>query len=362
MLADVQATAATARETIRSIVENHDDLTSPLTAARLAHADRDSLLAVNSFTVSLDGGYWLRPFSSSAGGLREWGEKFDERAPVSSDGMVWDPRLAMPTLLYALVVRVLVLKALHADPRRYCHEIRARVQFLLSLQMRWQTGLRRKHQLSVKELQFGAGFSTRPFAAGAVDVFTGASHIIDVDVQALNLSYALGYWGGPLPAHVPWLHPENVCPDITDDEIEMRFESEYRPILQKQTDFSFTKLRWGTGLHAFSDMVKSLGEICAAVSNSPRVVETYREAMRSSRERAGTWPAADAEAAQRAQFASALIRLVHVRGRLATEEARRDRFELYSALLEGRTSLASDLREVVRKHVGDPGARGGDGQ
>jgi hypothetical protein len=180
MLADLHAQAAAARETIRSIVANQDDLSDPLTVARLAHADRDSLVAVSALTAGLEGGYWLRPYSGPAVGLDDWGLRFEDRAPVLADGTVWDPRLALPTLMYALCVRVCVLKALHDDPRRYCHELRNHTQFLLSVQLHWQTGLRHKYRLTPHELQYGAGFTVRPFTAGAVDVFTGTTHRIDV--------------------------------------------------------------------------------------------------------------------------------------------------------------------------------------
>jgi hypothetical protein len=85
---------------------------------------------------------------------------------------VWDPRLALPALLYAIAVRVLVLKAIHDDPRRYCSELNRYTQFLLSIQLRWQEGVRHKYELTAHEKLFGAGFSTVPFAAGAVDVYT----------------------------------------------------------------------------------------------------------------------------------------------------------------------------------------------
>jgi hypothetical protein len=352
MLADVQATASAARETIRSIFENRDDLTAPLTTARLAHADRDSLVAVNAFTSGLDSGYWLRPFSESAVGLDDWGHKFDDRAPVFGDGTVWDPRMALPTLMYALVVRTMVLKAMYGDSRRYCHEINQRVQFLLEVQMRWQSGIRHKYQLSSKEMLFGAGFTVRPFAAGAIDVYTGNHHVIDVDADALNLYYALGYWGGPLPSYIPWLHPENVAPDISQDDIDMRYESEYQPILAKQTNLSFTRLRWLTGLHAFSDTVKSLGEICAG-RTTRRIVQVYRDSMKLSRDRATSMPGTDRQAQWRAELARSLTHLLYPSKDQGSARAMADRFELYCALQEDRGTLMSELTDLLYKHLGE---------
>ena len=168
MLADVQALASSARDTIRSIVLNNEDLQAPLTVAQLALADRDSKVAVNTFTGAAESGYWLRPYSGPAVGLDTWGTKLDDRAAAYDDGTVWDPRIVMPTLLYALTVRVIVLKALYSSSRKYCHEIKERVAFLLQVQMHWQTEIRRKLHLSGPEMKIGAGFSVRPFAAGAV--------------------------------------------------------------------------------------------------------------------------------------------------------------------------------------------------
>ncbi|MGW7463830.1 hypothetical protein ACWGJT_03780 [Streptomyces xantholiticus] len=351
MLADVQAQAGAAMETIRSIVENQADLSAPLTVAMLAHADRDSKVAVKAFTSGLESGYWTRPFSEGAVGLQEWGNKFDDRAPVFGDRTVWDPRLVLPTLLYALAVRVMVLKALHSEPRQYCREIRETVQFLLSVQFQWQAGIRRKHRLSTFEMRSGAGFSVRPFAAGAVDVYTGSHHVIDVDADAENLFHALGYSDGPLPARVPLLDPEFVCPDITELEIEHRFETEYRPILAKQADFSFTRLRWQTGLHSFSDTVKSLGEICAGIARPSGITRAYRNGMKLINEHAIGLPGGNRDAQHRAELASGLTRLLHPPQELGTSHAMRNRFEIYTALHEDRGTLSSDLRTLVTSQL-----------
>ena len=283
MLADVQALASSARDTIRGIIQNGEDLQAPLTIARLALADRDSLTAVNTFTAAMESGYWLRPYSGAAVGIDTWGAKLDDRAPLYGDGTVWDPRLALPTLLYALTVRIIVLKALYSNGCKYCHEVKQRVAFLLRVQMHWQTGIRRKVRLSGPEMKIGAGFSVRPFAAGAVDVFTGAYDLIDVDADALNLYYALGFWDGPLPTNVTPIPPELVAPNITSLDIDMRFETEYRPILEKQAAVAFTRLRWSTGLHAFSDTIKSLGEI-RAEHPADQVVTVYRDSLPLVRE------------------------------------------------------------------------------
>jgi hypothetical protein len=223
-------------------------------------------------------------------------------------------------------------------------------QFLLSIQLRWQEGVRHKYELTAHEKLFGAGFSTVPFAAGAVDVYTGNTHHIDVDAGALNLSYALGFWDGPLPPDVPYLHPLNVCQDIVDDEVDMRFEDEYRGILSKQSDFSFTKLRWSTGIQAFSETIKSLGEICATPASSSRIVDVYRRGFREVRERYGVMLPVNEAATARAQLAAALTDLLHDPRAGRRHRMMVDRFEVYCALRD-TGGINDELREVVGRRI-----------
>lgn len=352
MLADVQALASAARDTMRSIIVNGEDLKAPLTVSRLALADQNSLVAVNTFTGAVESGYWLRPYSARAGGVEAWGTKTDDRAPVYEDGTVWDPRLALPTLLYALTVRLIVLKAMYSSPRKYCHEIKERVAFLLKVQMHWQTGIRRKLKLSTPELKIGAGFSVRPFAAGAVDVFTGNHDLIDVDYDALNLFKARGFYNYDLPPQVAPIPPELVAPTITYDDIDARFNTEYRPILEKQSAVAFTRLRWATGLHAFSDTIKSLGSICAEGPGN-EMVSVYKDVLPLVRESSGGIKPAAAvgDAPEQVELARALTRVVHAGADRAGARAMTDRYALYCALTADDNRLVSELREVVTRHL-----------
>ena len=79
-----------------------------------------------------------------------------------------------------------------------------------------------------------------------MDVFTGNHDLIDVDADATNLAHALGFFAGPLSPYVTRIPPELVAPSITRIDIDMRFETEYRPILEKQAAVAFTRLRWST--------------------------------------------------------------------------------------------------------------------
>jgi hypothetical protein len=355
MLADVQSLASSARDTIRSIFQSKEDLQAPFTIARLALADQNSLLAVKTFEASVESGYWLRPYSGSVIDLDSWGAKSDDRALQNGDGTVWDPRLALPTLLYALTVRMVVLRTLYSERRQYCHEVKQHVDFLLGVQMHWQTGIRRKTKLSTRELKIGAGFSVRPFAAGAVDVFTGQHDFIDVDAMALNLLFARGLWGGPLPPEVAPIAPELIAPTITYADIDQRFETEYRAILDKQSAVAFTRLRWSTGLQALSDTIKSLGMICAG-PGTEELVSVYRDSLPLVRESgdglkpSGAWDGAQ----ERVELARALARVTQPRGERSEARAMADRYALYCAVKDEDTPLVSELRELVARHVSRP--------
>ena len=358
MLADVQAHAAAAREIMRSIFQNHDDLASPLTVARLAQAERDSLVAVNTFTGNIDGGYWLRPYSAQAVSLEFWANKFEDRAPVNPDNTVWDPRIAIPTLLYAIASRMIVLKAMHGDPRRFCHEINQIVQFLLGVQVRWGEGLRRKLKLTPSEAQQWGGFTDVAFHAGAIDVFTGNFHMIFVDHTAHSLYYALGFTADPDPHHTlpyEYLHPSDVAPDITREEIDMRFYTGYREILAKQAAFSFTRLRWITGLQVYSETIKALGEVC----NPPprrKLVVTYRNAIKKTKNMT-RMPGSNPDIDRRARFARSLADLMSDPTKKSSENAMANQFLLFNALDDSKGTLMTELTEVLRKHMAEKHSR-----
>jgi len=149
---------------------------------------------------------------------------------------------------------------------------------------------------------------------------------------------------------VPYLDPAAVAPTITRDDIDMRFETEYRPILAKQADVAFTRLRWFTGLHAFSDTIKALGLICAGPA-SRRVVQRYRDAMRTVRDLAPARPLLDDDAQSRAELARSLAHMLGPRAERSSGQAATDTFDLYCALDDSRTSLASDIRQVAVEHL-----------
>jgi hypothetical protein len=251
--------------------------------------------------------------------------------------------------MYALAVRVIVLKGLHgADTRRYCHEINQYVRFLLDVQFRWQSGLRRKPRLTPYELQIWGGFREVPFAAGAIDVYTGNYHLIDVDADGINLSNALGFpWVDPATTvGGGLLNPDDVAQNITFDDIENRFLESYAGILAKQGDFSFTRLRFLTGLQEFSDTAKSLGAMCAGPRSS-RLIERYRQVLRTARQQTDNMRAGGEHERRCGELARALGYFASPPESRATGEDMARVFEIYCALQPKGSSLLGELIAVV---------------
>lgn len=357
MLSEIQAHTSAARETIGSIIQAGSNLSDPLTIARLAQADRDSLFAVQTFTNDIDSGYWLRPYHDRAAYVEQWGNWFDDRPPVRGDGLVWDPRGVVPTLSYAISIRVIVLKAVHgANTRNYCQEVNRLVQFLLSVQLRWgDQGLRRKLTLTNAELHLWGGFTTVPFYAGAVDVWTGTYHRIQVDYEAWNLSYALGFTTTPVAPHIQpseFIPASEVARNITREDVDMRFPHAYREILLKQADFSFTRIRFASGLFAFSDAIKALGEICAG-RDGRQIVKTYRAAMKKAKSLTKLPGGADRELEARGQLVRLLTDCVLSPDERKAGTSYIDRYLLFAELERSRDTL-KELADVMRKHARRP--------
>lgn len=158
-LAFLLAHSSTAIHTANAFLQNKASRNDPVWAAKIAIAERDSLLAVNTFSDT-EGGYWLRPYSlaamSWAGDPTDtysgWMSHMPDRAEVNHLKQVWDYRWAQPALLYAIVARLIVLKAFETgtgDERRlYCQEIKRYVKLLGTIFSKRWSGIRMLERLS----------------------------------------------------------------------------------------------------------------------------------------------------------------------------------------------------------------------
>ncbi len=153
-LAFLRAHSSTALYTVRAFLASGRPPSDPLWAPKIALAERDSLLAVHTFVGNVDDGVWRRPNSVKAlswmgdptlwdGG---WMSHIPDRAEVSFDGTVWDHRWTLPAAVYAISVRIAVLKGFGStavtQSHAHCHEIQQYANFLESVFFKMQDGVR----------------------------------------------------------------------------------------------------------------------------------------------------------------------------------------------------------------------------
>ena len=117
------------------ILKTKASRTDPVWAAKIAIADRDSLLAAKTFSGDITRGFWMRPASQAAisrfGNPTDWYHGWmphmSDRAEVNQFNNVWDYRWALPALIYAVIVRLVVLKAFETgsavERRQHCAEM-----------------------------------------------------------------------------------------------------------------------------------------------------------------------------------------------------------------------------------------------
>lgn len=182
-LAFLLAHSSTALHTANEFLQSEASRSDPVWAAKIAIAERDSLLAVHTFAGDMERGYWLRPESlaaiswagNAADAFRGWMPHITDRAEVNFLKQVWDYRWALPVLVYTIVVRLVVLKAFstgwRAEKRRHCTEIQKHVKVLQSVFAKMWSGIRTLDQLS--DLQRRWYQSTGQIPLVAADIYGG---------------------------------------------------------------------------------------------------------------------------------------------------------------------------------------------
>jgi hypothetical protein len=181
-LAFLLAHSSTAIQTANAFLQSKASRNDPVWAAKIAIAERDSLLAVNTFSDT-QRGYWLRPESiaaiSWAGNPTDyyqgWMPHIPDRAEVSQFRQVWDYRWAQPALVYTFVARLVVLKAFGtgsaAEVHLRCQEIKGYVKLLGSVFSKRWSGIRTLKRLS--DLQHNDYLNRGRFPMVAVDIYGG---------------------------------------------------------------------------------------------------------------------------------------------------------------------------------------------
>lgn len=210
MLAFLQAHSTVALKTAQQFLEAGRPADDPVWAAKIALAERDSLLAVETFVGSgIDGGFWLRPFSLKALGVdpnaihSTWLGHYPNPNQVHQNP-VWDYRFTLPVVSYAIMARLAVLKAV--APQSFlpdqpgCREVKGYVQFLRKVAERMQSGIWAIDDLDMSEAgQFHFLWSGKMVMAAA-NVFSGLSLYRTLYAHQLP----------PPSAHEEWLWPASL--------------------------------------------------------------------------------------------------------------------------------------------------------
>jgi hypothetical protein len=181
-LAFLLAHSSTAIQTANAFLQSNASRSDPVWATKIAIAERDSLLAVNTFS-DVQRGFWLRPQNiaaiSWAGNPTDyyhgWMPHIPDRAEVAQFNQVWDYRWAQPALLYTIVARLIVLKAFEigskAERKLYCQEIDGYVKILGTVFSKRWSGIRTLELLS--DLQRNEYSTTGRIPMVAADIYGG---------------------------------------------------------------------------------------------------------------------------------------------------------------------------------------------
>lgn len=351
-MANLRGQAQSAMETVQDIIIHKLDPSSALTASRLGHADRDSRECIEKLIASgIEDGYWMRPFNANAIKLDDWKNSSDDRPPITETRLVWDYRIVLPFLCYALVARIMVLKVIYANEQYYCRELRRYYKFFLQLQEQMSKGIRRKLAISHGEdpnnIRHYKGYI--PFTAGAVDVYSGIRHFIRIDSDALNLSSARGLYSGPIPPSVDILDPMQVANTITLLDIDHRYEDDYRTILQKQAQVSFTILRWQIGLQELCILTKNLGRICTGLHfRMPPISNIYDNAMASI---AQHFDIPVDVSKSHLSVSRELTKLLYPKEQLSAPNAMRDLFLVYTAIEKETGQFLREIQDMTKQNI-----------
>jgi hypothetical protein len=178
-MAFLRAHSSAALHTVNAFLYRGDPHPDGIWLDKLALADRDSLIAVETFAAGgIDGGFWKRPNSlkamSWAGDpmdyYRGWMPHLPDRAAVDSFGLVWDYRWALPALAYAIAVRFVVVRVLSQDWDEICREMQGYVGVLQDAFLRMNSGVKNPRVTDLMRHEFG---TTGRMPAAAADIYGG---------------------------------------------------------------------------------------------------------------------------------------------------------------------------------------------
>lgn len=177
-LAFLLAHSSAALQTALAFKQSGLPRSDPQWAPKLAIADRDSLIAVQTFTSDWMGGFWLRPDSikamSWAGDPMSWTSGWmshmPDRAEKSPFNRVWDPRWALPAAAYAIATRVAVMRIAGNDTNVMIQELQRYIEFIASVIKKRMSGVRSVGTLTDKQIQ---NIATMGVPVAVADIYGG---------------------------------------------------------------------------------------------------------------------------------------------------------------------------------------------
>ena len=177
-LAFLLAHSSAALQTVLAFKQSGSPHSDPQWAPKLAIADRDSLLAVQTFTNDWMGGFWLRPDSlkamSWAGDPMSWTSGWmphmPDRAEKLSFNRVWDPRWALPAAAYAIATRVAVMRIAGNDTNVMIQELQRYIEFIAQVFKKRESGVRSVGTLTERQIQ---NIATMGVPTAVADIYGG---------------------------------------------------------------------------------------------------------------------------------------------------------------------------------------------
>jgi hypothetical protein len=177
-LAFLLAHTNSALQTASTFLKSGKPRTDPEWAPKLAIADRDSLVAVQTFTNNLEGGFWLRPDSIKAISWHGdptnyhsgWMPHMPDRAEKFPFNRVWDPRWALPVVVYTISMRMIIMRIVGVDTNAMRQEVQRYIHFIASVFKKREAGVRSVGKLTDKQVQ---NIATHGVPVAVADIYGG---------------------------------------------------------------------------------------------------------------------------------------------------------------------------------------------
>lgn len=231
-LATIRAFSAASLITANAFLQSGASSASPEWAAKRALAERDSLVAVQTLVGDMEGGLWLRPFSTKAisqmgdptNFFLGWMQHMSDRPEPHGFNRVWDYRWGLPATIYAVNARIIVLKAFGTNNAAIKSEVAGYNTFIARVFQKMESGVRFVKDLNPQQLNRLGTMGELPICA--VDIY-GGYFFGGIFLHTFNPATFAGY---------PFPPPSPLLPGLQTDRVihNMRLIGDYWSDFVKQ--------------------------------------------------------------------------------------------------------------------------------